>query len=72
MQVFRDIRSRFPNYRIAVLAVEAPREVILDRAALRGAKTGRFIPVYTHAFTEHVTAPGCAHVRRRRRVIESI
>ena len=40
-----DIRKRFPDYRIAVLYVTAPREVILRRVETRGRVTGRFVAV---------------------------
>ena len=43
-RVFEDIRRRFPHYRIAILLIEAPTEVVLSRARSRAAKTKRAIP----------------------------
>jgi len=37
------IRKRFPNYRIAVLYVTAPRQLILQRTQSRAEHTGRFV-----------------------------
>lgn len=42
--VFRRIRSEWPHYRIMLLAVTAPREVIYARAAKRAQVTGRVVP----------------------------
>jgi len=42
--VFRRVRTDFAAYRIAVLLVSAPREVVVQRATRRGAITGREIP----------------------------
>ena len=43
-RVFEDIRKRFPHYRIAILLIEAPTEVVLSRARSRAAMTKRAIP----------------------------
>ena len=40
-----DIRKRFPNFRIAVLYVTAPRETILSRVQSRAKETGRLVLV---------------------------
>ncbi|CAD7971873.1 unnamed protein product [Amoebophrya sp. A25] len=40
----QDIRKRFPHYRIAVVFVYAPEEVVRRRVKARGEKTGRFVP----------------------------
>jgi len=43
-KVFLDIRRRWPNFRIAIIHVFAPTDVIMARAQSRGEKTGRFVP----------------------------
>lgn len=40
-------RAEFPAYRVAILHVVAPRELVLARAARRAAATGRFVPTAT-------------------------
>ena len=41
---FAEIRHRFPEYRIGILHVDAPKEAVLARALARGKITGRFVP----------------------------
>lgn len=42
--VFKDIRSRFPHYRISIFYVYAPEETIRQRVRMRAEKTGRDVP----------------------------
>lgn len=42
--IIKNIRKMFPNYRIAVLYVTAPRQTIIQRTQSRGDQTGRYIP----------------------------
>lgn len=44
---FADIRQRFPQYRIGILHITAPKEAVIKRAQKRGEETGRFIPIET-------------------------
>eukprot|EP00992_Anisonema_acinus_P005541 TRINITY_DN18345_c0_g1_i1.p1 TRINITY_DN18345_c0_g1~~TRINITY_DN18345_c0_g1_i1.p1 ORF type:complete len:441 (+),score=71.15 TRINITY_DN18345_c0_g1_i1:62-1384(+) len=45
VKVFKDIRERFKGqYRIAILSVTAPKEVVLERARARELVTGRHVP----------------------------
>eukprot|EP00958_Prasinococcus_capsulatus_P021069 scaffold2805_cov202-Prasinococcus_capsulatus_cf.AAC.11 len=43
-QVFARVRARHPAYRIAIMYVFAPPEVVLRRALRRAARTGRHVP----------------------------
>jgi len=43
-EVFKDIKTRFPNYRIAIFHVYCSQEQVLERARKRGEQTGRMIP----------------------------
>jgi len=43
-RVFRDIRKRHPDYRIAILYVMADEGVIRERVRKRGLETGRLVP----------------------------
>jgi hypothetical protein len=43
-QIFDDIRCRFPHYRIAIIYINAPEEIIRARIAKRSNETGRNIP----------------------------
>ena len=43
-QVFADIRTRFPDYRIAIIAVRASEATVRQRVAKRAALTGRSVP----------------------------
>eukprot|EP01063_Lacrimia_lanifica_P026749 TRINITY_DN3657_c2_g1_i1.p1 TRINITY_DN3657_c2_g1~~TRINITY_DN3657_c2_g1_i1.p1 ORF type:complete len:672 (+),score=241.48 TRINITY_DN3657_c2_g1_i1:103-2118(+) len=43
-QVFAKIKEEHPEYRIAILHVKAPLDVVLQRAESRGKVTGRFVP----------------------------
>lgn len=42
--VFRDIRRRYPHYRIAVLHISASEATVRERIKRRSAATGRNIP----------------------------
>jgi len=42
--VFRELRRRFPTYRIAILHVHCNPETVYQRAQKRGKETGRFVP----------------------------
>lgn len=42
--VFADLRVRFPDYRLAILYVDADRDVVRRRSLERGAATGREVP----------------------------
>jgi len=41
---FKRIKETYPKRKIGILHVTAPREMVLERARLRGKKTGRIIP----------------------------
>jgi predicted kinase len=41
---FRELRTAFPSYRICIIMVEAPPDVIHQRAERRGQITGRTVP----------------------------
>ena len=43
-QVFRDVRTRFPQYKIAIFEVSASEAVVRRRIARRAAATGRDVP----------------------------
>ena len=43
-EVFKDIRERFPDYRVAIIAVRASTETVMQRVASRAAATGRSVP----------------------------
>ena len=43
-QVFRDVRTRFPQYKIAIFEVSASESVVRKRIAQRAAATGRDVP----------------------------
>ena len=42
--VFADIRERFPDYRVAIIAVRASLDVVLQRVESRAKATGRSVP----------------------------
>jgi len=42
--VFKDIRERFPMYKLAIFIVEAEEQEIRNRIQKRGEETGRFVP----------------------------
>jgi len=44
--VFKDIRKRFPLYKIAILYVFADEKDVIDRAENRAQVTGRVVPVH--------------------------
>ena len=44
VQVFDDIRTRFPHYRIAIFHVSAPEEIIRRRIQKRCDESGRSVP----------------------------
>lgn len=44
---FKRLRDEFPNLRLAILHVTAPREAVFQRAASRAIKTGRVVPQET-------------------------
>ena len=44
IQVFEDIRVRFPAYRIAIIYVHASEEKVRERCADRARLTGRAVP----------------------------
>lgn len=44
MQIFDDIRQRFPHYRIAIFHISASEATIRQRIAKRTKETGRSIP----------------------------
>lgn len=43
-QYFRDLRVQYPNIRIAILHIVAPREIVFQRAESRAKITGRVVP----------------------------
>jgi hypothetical protein len=43
-KVFEDIRERFPDYRVAIIAVRASVALVRQRVASRAAATGRSVP----------------------------
>lgn len=42
--LFREVRRRFPQYRIAIIYVHCSEAKVLERAERRGRQTGRFVP----------------------------
>ena len=44
VQVFDDIRARFPHYRIAIVYITASETVVRQRIHARSLKTGRMVP----------------------------
>lgn len=54
-KVFADIRSRYPHYRIGIIAVVASEQTIRERIEKRRARTGRGAP--EHLWKESMTAP---------------
>lgn len=42
--VFRDIRRRFPKYKLAIFHVSAPEDAVRERVKKRAAASGRTIP----------------------------
>jgi len=43
-KVFKDVRRRFPQYKIAIFEISAQETVVRSRIASRAAKTGRNVP----------------------------
>ena len=41
---FIELRCDYPNVKISILHVDAPKETIIERATKRGIATGRYIP----------------------------
>jgi len=46
-EYFTQLKGDYPAVKISILHIDAPREAIMERARLRGIKTGRKIPIET-------------------------
>lgn len=44
LRAFREIRQRHPQYKIAIIHVQAREDVVLQRVAQRAEQTGRHVP----------------------------